>query len=96
VLADPRQPYTQRLLRSAPTLESRRADGLPSIPGSAPRLGALGAGCPFEARCDVRLEGVCAELPLAWTDLGGGRAASCHLLGERVPAAAGGEGVAHG
>jgi oligopeptide/dipeptide ABC transporter ATP-binding protein len=96
VLADPRQPYTQRLLRSAPTLESRRADGLPSIPGSAPRLGALGAGCPFTSRCDVAVEGLCADTPLVWTDLGGGRAASCHLLGERVPAAAGGEGVAHG
>ena len=80
VLAAPSHPYTQRLLRSAPTLESRRADGLPSIPGAAPQLGELPAGCPFTARCELAMEGVCAEIEPVWTDLGGDRAAMCHLL----------------
>jgi oligopeptide/dipeptide ABC transporter ATP-binding protein len=51
VLAAPRHPYTQGLLKASPSLE--RSELVP-IPGSVPRLNALPPGCSFEPRCALR------------------------------------------
>jgi oligopeptide/dipeptide ABC transporter ATP-binding protein len=51
VLAAPRHPYTQGLLRASPTLERGK---LSPIPGSVPQLTALPPGCAFEPRCSFR------------------------------------------
>ncbi|HEV2386693.1 MAG TPA: ABC transporter ATP-binding protein [Candidatus Acidoferrales bacterium] len=50
VLANPRHPYTEGLLRAAP----QRGRRLAPIPGSVPRLDALPPGCSFEPRCLYR------------------------------------------
>ncbi|HEY6386337.1 MAG TPA: ABC transporter ATP-binding protein [Candidatus Acidoferrum sp.] len=51
VLAAPRHPYTQGLLKASPTLERGK---LSPIPGSVPQLTALPSGCAFEPRCSLR------------------------------------------
>ena len=53
ILAKPKHPYTEALLRSTPDVDriSRR---LYSIPGSAPALGDRPDGCPFAPRCEYR------------------------------------------
>jgi oligopeptide/dipeptide ABC transporter ATP-binding protein len=51
VLAAPRHPYTQGLLKASPTLERGK---LSPIPGSVPQLTALPPGCAFEPRCSLR------------------------------------------
>ncbi len=86
VLAGPRHPYTERLLRSAPSLDSRRGERLPSIPGTAPRLGDVPAGCRFTARCDVAIAGRCAEQMPVWTTVGPGQKGLCHRLTDAAAA----------
>jgi oligopeptide/dipeptide ABC transporter ATP-binding protein len=51
VLAAPRHPYTQGLLKASPTLERGK---LSPIPGSVPQLTALPPGCSFAPRCSLR------------------------------------------
>lgn len=51
VLAAPRHPYTQGLLKASPTLERGK---LSPIPGSVPQLTAPPSGCAFEPRCSLR------------------------------------------
>jgi len=60
VLAAPRHPYTQGLLRASPTLERGK---LTPIPGSVPQLLALPPGCAFEPRCDFRRGECSAAVP---------------------------------
>ena len=55
VLAAPRHPYTQGLLKASPTIERGK---LTPIPGSVPQLTALPPGCAFEPRCSVRRSGM--------------------------------------
>ena len=62
ILRRPRHPYTEGLLRAAPSLEKKT---LQPIPGSVPQLDALPPGCAFEPRCPVRLP----ECSLAVPDL---------------------------
>jgi oligopeptide/dipeptide ABC transporter ATP-binding protein len=52
VLRRPLHPYTAGLLRSLQPRDGR----LYSIPGNPPTSGARGAGCPFEPRCDERMD----------------------------------------
>ncbi len=51
VLTSPQHPYTQGLLAASPTLERRI---LTPIPGTAPQLTELPAGCAFAPRCSFR------------------------------------------
>ena len=51
ILRRPRHPYTEGLLRAAPSLEKKI---LQPIPGSVPQLHELPPGCAFEPRCPVR------------------------------------------
>jgi oligopeptide/dipeptide ABC transporter ATP-binding protein len=51
ILRRPRHPYTEGLLRAAPSLEKKT---LQPIPGSVPQLDALPPGCAFEPRCPLR------------------------------------------
>ncbi len=78
VLGNPCHPYTIGLLRSAPTLRSRRAEPLVPIPGLAPRPDQIGAGAPFRSRCAVAIEGICDVQKPVWTDIGDGHAVACH------------------
>lgn len=55
-------PYTEGLLRSAPTAERARKR-LEPIQGSVPRPSALPKGCKFAPRCQYRTEKCIAEEP---------------------------------
>jgi oligopeptide transport system ATP-binding protein len=78
VLDSPAHPYTVGLLRSAPTLASRRGDPLPTIPGVVPPLGMLPRGAPFAGRCPVAVAGICEKVEPAWTAAGPGHRVACH------------------
>jgi oligopeptide/dipeptide ABC transporter ATP-binding protein len=76
VIAAPRHPYTQGLLRSLPSLDDLSRPIEP-IAGQVPDLTAPEAGCRFRPRCTLaRAE--CAA-PVAMHTLPGGRAARCVL-----------------
>jgi oligopeptide/dipeptide ABC transporter ATP-binding protein len=60
VLRTPRHPYTQALMRAAPSLQRRT---LQPIPGSVPRLDELPRGCAFAPRCEYRREECDVALP---------------------------------
>jgi oligopeptide/dipeptide ABC transporter ATP-binding protein len=76
VLARPRHPYTQGLLKASPTLER---GALTPIPGTVPQLSALPPGCAFEPRCGVRREECTAGIP-ALRIIDSNHAARCILV----------------
>ncbi len=76
VLARPRHPYTQGLLKASPTLER---GALTPIPGVVPQLTALPPGCAFEPRCEVRRAECALAVPTLRTT-GGDHAARCVLV----------------
>jgi peptide/nickel transport system ATP-binding protein len=59
----PAHPYTQGLLKSVPTLTTDRAKPLATIEGTVPPLHALPTGCPFEPRCEFRVDPCARTLP---------------------------------
>ncbi len=63
VLDDPQHPYTQGLIGSLPSANRRqRGARLRQIPGMAPNLLQMPAGCAFAPRC-ARASAVCQALP---------------------------------
>lgn len=84
VIAHPRHPYTEALLRVASLGDWRRRD-LEVIPGRPPELGAAPAGCRFAERCAHAAEACAAPVPLSTSD---GRAVRCHRAGELALAGA--------
>jgi oligopeptide/dipeptide ABC transporter ATP-binding protein len=60
----PAHPYTRGLLNAVPTLKTDRAQPLETIEGSVPPLHAVPRGCPFEPRCEFRVEECARSLPL--------------------------------
>ena len=61
VLDNPQHPYTQGLIGSLPSA-NRRGARLKQIPGMAPNLLQMPAGCAFAPRC-ARASAVCATQP---------------------------------
>jgi oligopeptide/dipeptide ABC transporter ATP-binding protein len=61
--ADPRHPYTIRLLGAMPSVDATRKRRLTSIPGSPPDLVASPTSCPFLPRCNFSIEKCQAENP---------------------------------
>jgi oligopeptide/dipeptide ABC transporter ATP-binding protein len=88
LLAAPRHPYTEGLLRSLPGRAARGAR-LAEIPGAVPPPEAWPAGCRFADRCP-RAFAACADAP-GWTPLSASHAVRCHAVaaaaGARAPAA---------
>jgi oligopeptide/dipeptide ABC transporter ATP-binding protein len=78
VLDNPAHPYTVGLLRSAPSLQSRRSAPLPTIPGTVPGAGGLVRGAPFAARCPVAIDGVCDVSEPEWRAAGDRHRVACH------------------
>ena len=76
VLANPRHPYTQGLLKASPTLQRGT---LTPIPGAVPQLTALPPGCAFEPRCELRREECTAAVP-ALRIIASDHAARCILV----------------
>jgi peptide/nickel transport system ATP-binding protein len=75
VLARPRHPYTEGLLRSLPSV-SRRVDRLAVIPGSVPSPKRWPEGCRFHPRCPYRWERCRTQVPPL---MGEERASRCWL-----------------
>jgi len=80
VFADPRHPYTRKLLECDPARIRQRTRTLPVIPGGLPDLVALPEGCVFRPRCDRAIEVCEATRPRLVGH--GSRAAACHLAEE--------------
>ena len=81
----PRHPYTQALLRAAPTMEPppegvRPSAGEPALAGELPSPLAIPPGCPFHPRCPAVRAECKRDVPrVHMTD--DGHLATCHLLG---------------
>lgn len=77
----PAHPYTRGLLAAMPRLENALTPRLGTIPGTPRSAGGDIQGCPFVARCEVRLP-ICSEARPSLHDLSTtGRRAACHLTG---------------
>jgi oligopeptide/dipeptide ABC transporter ATP-binding protein len=80
VLASPKHPYTQALLRCVPLVgpekNGQRKRLLPVIAGVAPSLAVLSQGCIFEPRCDERMD-MCQVHQPAAAMLGNHHEVSC-------------------
>jgi oligopeptide/dipeptide ABC transporter ATP-binding protein len=75
VVADPRDPYTQRLLASLPSLHG---DGMPTfLPGTPPDLRQPPDGCRFLPRCPVAFE-QCVQPP-PFREVAPGHSTRCWL-----------------
>ncbi|MBP2703788.1 ABC transporter ATP-binding protein [Microbispora sp. RL4-1S] len=85
VLATPRHPYTQGLIRAIPRL-SGDISLARALPGRPPTLGTLPAqGCVFRERCERRLAVCDTDDPVVITR--NGRSVACHAV-ERAAAVA--------
>ena len=56
-------PYTRGLLEAVPTLKSDRTQPLKTIEGSIPLVNATPPGCPFDPRCQLRVDECARDLP---------------------------------
>jgi oligopeptide/dipeptide ABC transporter ATP-binding protein len=59
----PAHPYTRGLLRAMPSLLTSRDQPLHTIEGSVPGLQSLPPGCPFEPRCESRIQSCARDIP---------------------------------
>jgi peptide/nickel transport system ATP-binding protein len=80
VLAEPRHPYTEALLRSMPAVDGPRRTLTP-IPGAVPAADQMPAGCRFHPRCPLAETRCTAEVP-PLAAVGGGRSVACWVRGE--------------
>ncbi|MBV8049788.1 MAG: ABC transporter ATP-binding protein [Acidobacteriaceae bacterium] len=63
IFSAPAHPYTRGLLKAVPSLNTDRSQPLPTIEGTVPALRSLLPGCPFEARCDLKIPQCASDLP---------------------------------
>jgi oligopeptide/dipeptide ABC transporter ATP-binding protein len=75
----PAHPYTQGLLSAVPTLKTDRDRPLQTIEGTVPPLHAVPPGCPFEPRCEFRVEECRRGLP-PLVEVSGGHWARCPVV----------------
>ena len=80
VIAAPKHPYTQGLLRCLPRISSKREKVHP-IPGLVPDLAHLPPGCPFAPRCDQVKPECQQDRTIPLQELDGGRLVRCLLYG---------------
>ncbi|MFZ1468516.1 MAG: ABC transporter ATP-binding protein [Paracoccaceae bacterium] len=76
----PAHPYTRGLLAAMPRLEAPLTPRLGTIPGTPRSGGGDIVGCPFVARCEVRLP-MCATARPPLYPIGPHRTCACHLSG---------------
>jgi len=81
LFADPKHPYTQRLLDSIPTLDQTQP--LNPIEGKPPQLTKHEKGCPFYPRCHKSID-LCKEIPPELAATEGAHKVSCHLHQPKV------------
>jgi peptide/nickel transport system ATP-binding protein len=82
IFAQPQHPYTQMLMESLPTLESREMSH--GVSGQPPSLLSPPPGCVFHPRCPYVMEPCLVDVPLL-QNTGSNHRAACHLLDQKVP-----------
>ncbi len=85
IFSHPAHPYTQGLLSAAPTLQTDRNRPLRTIEGTVPPLHAVPPGCPFDPRCDYRIDTCRVALP-EMVEVAPGHWARCPVVNS-MPAA---------
>ena len=87
VFGAPRHPYTQALLRAAPTLEPGGVrDRTEALSGELPSPMRVPPGCPFHPRCPVAMDRCGMEVPRL--EVAEGHGVVCHLFEAAVGGAA--------
>ena len=81
MFTDPKHPYAQALISSLPNLENKGI--FRGIPGLAPSLLRLPAGCPFHPRCQQVMD-ICTTTEPKYQQLADGRWVYCHLYEGRA------------
>jgi oligopeptide/dipeptide ABC transporter ATP-binding protein len=79
IFTQPAHPYTRGLLHAVPTLNTDRSQPLRTIEGTVPPLYAVPGGCPFEPRCEYRIDLCARELP-PLVEVAGGHFARCPVV----------------
>ena len=79
IFTAPAHPYTRGLLQAVPTLQTDRRQPLQTIEGTVPPLQHLPPGCPFEPRCDSRIE-TCGTLFPPLVEVGPNHWARCPVI----------------
>ncbi|GHA19042.1 ABC transporter ATP-binding protein [Devosia pacifica] len=80
IFSKPEHPYTRGLLQSIPRLDDDRKR-LYQIAGTVPMAGSVKKGCPFYARCDLRVDKCAAEMPPMF-EFSKQHKAACWVTGE--------------
>jgi oligopeptide/dipeptide ABC transporter ATP-binding protein len=75
IFSSARHPYTRALMYSIPPLHTR-PERLATIEGAPPQVLSEIVGCPFEPRCDYRIERCARERP-ALLEIAPGHASAC-------------------
>jgi oligopeptide/dipeptide ABC transporter ATP-binding protein len=86
VFDEPRHPYTQALLKAAPSLGQRRTTAS-AVAGELPNPISPPAGCTFHPRCPFAMD-VCRSVPPVPTLTPTGVRVACHLYPGATPAGA--------
>ena len=63
ILCDPRMPYTEALLKSAPSMAAPRGSRLHAIPGLPPSVLDFPKGCRFHERCSYGTPRCATDMP---------------------------------
>jgi len=79
IFESPAHPYTRGLLKAVPTLKTDRNRPLQTIEGTVPPLHAVPAGCPFEPRCEFRID-ECARAMPPLIEVASGHWARCPVV----------------
>jgi peptide/nickel transport system ATP-binding protein len=79
MFTDPKHPYSQALINSLPSLESKGV--FRGIPGLAPSLLRLPSGCAFHPRCPHGQGEAQRTIRPESITMPGGRVVACHLYG---------------
>ncbi len=77
-------PYTKALLKSLPTVDTKKDEKLVSIPGTPPDLFAPPKGCGFASRCESCMK-ICKEYQPPTFEVGESHEASCWRLHPDFP-----------
>lgn len=83
-------PYTEALLKSLPTIDTKKDEKLTSIPGTPPDLYAPPQGCGFASRCEHCMK-ICRSNQPPVFEVGEGHTAACWRLHPDFPGNKGGQ-----
>jgi oligopeptide/dipeptide ABC transporter ATP-binding protein len=80
VFQRPAHPYTKALMAAVPVVDRTARRDRIILEGTVPSPLDPPSGCRFHTRCFVRINGICSEQEPAFTVVGEGHRAACHLL----------------